>query len=37
VLANAYIKEVPAVAMSFAQKNAGVKELSVSDAARAAS
>ncbi|KAL4855815.1 hypothetical protein ACK3TF_003588 [Chlorella vulgaris] len=27
VLANSYIKEVPAVAMSFAQKNAGLQEL----------
>lgn len=29
VLANAYIREVPAVAMSFKQKNAGPKELQV--------
>lgn len=29
VLANSYVKEVPAVAMSFKQKNAGLSELQV--------
>lgn len=29
MLANSYVKEVPAVAMSFKQKNAGLPELQV--------